>query len=296
MNLTQEKRLTGPLMMVLASLLFAMTALFVKMGSESVPVGMIVLARFVFMFGVLEVMRMSGAIEVRPRNKRLLVCRSITAALGGVFYFLAVAAIPIAEAIVLKYTYPIFAVTIAAVAYGERAGRGVLFALAMSLAGILIMMNPSSFTPNIGYLWGILNGLIAGLAVAFLRQLRATDDSSTVLYFHALTGVIVSLPFLSQGWAVPGMAGGLYTLLAAGFGMLGQFSVVYGFRYINTGNGSVVMTLEVVFSALLALIVLGQVPGVWKIAGGVMVIIGATLVSGKGRFRQQDIRKADSAP
>jgi drug/metabolite transporter (DMT)-like permease len=295
MSPLSEHRLLGPVMMTLASLFFALTALFVKMGSDSVSVGIIVLVRYVFMFLVLEALRMSGAIGVHPHNKRLLAYRSITAAVGGVFYFFAMATIPIAEAVVLKYTYPLFAVTIAAFVYGERAGRGVLAAMALSLAGIFVMMNPAGFTPSLGYLWGILNGLSAGLAVAFLRQLRATDDSSTVLYFHALAGVAVSLPFLAHGLAVPSLAGGVYTLLAAVFGLLGQFALVFGYRYIKTGSGSVVMALEVVFSALVALIVLGQVPGVWKVVGGVMVISGVMLVSGKKQTGSEDIRKPAKA-
>lgn len=291
MSHISDNRLLGPVMMFFASLFFALTALFVKLGSESVPVGIIVLARYVFMLLAMEGLRLSGIIGVHPRNKKLLAYRSIAAAVGGVFYFLSVASIPIAEAIVLKYTYPLFAVTIAAFVYGERAGRGALAALALSLAGVFVMMNPAGFTPSLGYLWGILNGLCAGLAIAFLRQLRATDDSSTVLYFLSIAGVAVSLPFLAQGLALPGLAGGVYTLLAAIFGLLGQFSLVYGFRFIKTGNGSVVMALEVVFSAMLALIVLGQVPGFWKVVGGVMVISGAMLVSGKKTSESEDIRK-----
>jgi drug/metabolite transporter (DMT)-like permease len=201
------------------------------------------------------------------------------------------ATIPIADAVVLKYTYPLFALPIAAL-YGERSGRGVIAALALSLAGILVMMSPSGFAPSPNYLWGILCGLSAGIEISLLRQLRATDDSSTILYFNALAGVAVCLPFLARGAGDPGLSGCLYVLLAAVFGLLAQIAMVYGFRFIKTGSGSVVMALEVVFSALLALLVLGQVPGLWKIVGGVMVISGAALVSGNGRSESEDIRRA----
>jgi len=287
---TAFHRLAGPVMMMFASLFFALTALFVRMGSESVPVGIMVLARYVFMLLALEILRLSGIIGVHPRNKRLLVYRSIPAGVGGIFYFFAMATIPIADAVVLKYTYPLFALPIA-VFYGERTGRGVLGALALSLTGVVVMMNPSGFAPSFGYIWGILCGLCAGIEMALLRQLRATDDSSTILYFNAAAGVTVCLPFLAQGVALPSVSGCVYTLLVAVFGLLAQMSMVYGFRYIKTGSGSVVMALEVVFSALLALIVLGQAPGLWKVLGGVMVISGAALVSGKKRKESEDIRK-----
>lgn len=291
MSFSCRTRVIGPCMMALASLLFAVTSLFVKLGSQTVPVSLIVLARFVFMFAVFATLRATGRIRVEPHNKRLLFWRSVLASIGGVFYFYAMASIPIAEAVVLKYTYPLFGVMVAMFAYREKTGRAVLGALALSLAGIFVMVNPLFFSVSVGHLWGILNGLAAGIAVALLRQLRATDDSSTVLYYHALAGVVISLPLLTQGWMAPDLMGGIYTLLAALFGMLAQFSMVYGFRYIKTGSGSVVMGLEVVFSALLALIVLGQIPGPLKIAGGAMIIAGAALVSRGEKIRGEDIRE-----
>ncbi len=292
MNLSCRTGALGPCMMALASLFFALTSLFVRLGAnQGVPVGVIVLARFFFMFLVMESLRVSGKIRVRPHNKTFLFWRSVMASVGGVFYFYAMASIPIAEAVVLKYTYPLFGVAIAAFAFGEKAGRIVLAALALSLAGIFIMVNPVFFTLHPGHLWGLLNGLSAGIAVALLRQLRATDDSSTVLYFHSLAGVAVSLPLLTQGLSLPGFPGGVYVIFAAMFGMLGQLSIVYGFRYIKTGSGSVVMGLEVVFSALVALIFLGQIPGVWKVIGGTMIVVGAALVSGRERIRSADIRE-----
>ncbi len=293
MSPLSDNRLTGPVTITLSSLFFALTSLFVKMGSNEVPVGVMVAVRFIIMFATMEMLRFTGALKVRPRNKRLLLYRSVTASTGGIFYFFAVASIPIAEAIVLKFTYPLFAVTIAAAVYHEHAGKHVFGALALSLAGVVVMMSPISFGMNPGYLWGLMNGLSAGVAVALLRQLRATDDSSTVLYFHSLTGMVISLPFLAGGWGSPGAACWTFTLLAAMFGMLGQLSLVYGFRFIKTGRGSVVMANEVVFSALLALIFLNQIPGPWKIVGGVMVITGAAFVTGREKAGNEDIRKAE---
>ena len=287
MSAPEDCRTIGPLMMASSALFFAFTALFVRLGSESTPVGMIVLVRFVLMSAALVALRATGAISVRPRNKRLLVYRSVCAAASGVFFFYSVATISIAEAIILKYTYPVFAVTVSAFVYGERTRPVVLAVLAMSLAGVVVMMNPSHFHPSIGYLWGLLNGLAAGIAVAFLRQLRLTDDSATVLYWYSLTGVVISLPFIAQGLRFTGVEGTAYTLLAALSGTLGQFAIVFGFKYIKTGRGSVIMTLEVVLSSLLAFLFLRQIPGPFQIAGGALIIAGALAVSGEGAVRRE---------
>jgi drug/metabolite transporter (DMT)-like permease len=291
MERSVENRFIGTAMMVLCSLFFALTALFVRLGSETVPVGLMVLARFLFMAFTLIILKNVGLIVVKPVNKRLLFYRSVFASVGGIFYFFSIATITIAEAIILKYTFPVFAVTIAALIYGEKVSRTSIVVLAVSLLGVVVMMNPASFHPSAGYAWGVLNGLSAGMAVAFLRELRKTDDSSTVLYYHSLAGVAVSLPFLVNGIVIPGVKGGVYMLLAALFGLLAQFTMVYGFKHVKTTGGSVLMTLEVVLSALLAFLFLGQMPGMIKIVGGIMIIAGAIYVSSEGKFRKNGAKE-----
>jgi len=269
-----EKKFVGVTMMILTAVLFSTMALFVRLASASIPVGEIVFARYFLSTLFLLALARTGAIAVRPVNRKLLYMRAVAASFGGLFYFFAVADITIAEAVILKYLYPFFAVLIAALLYGEKTDRTVFALIIMSVTGVVIMVNPGSFDPRPGYAWGILNGLSAGAAVAFLRRLRETDDSSTIMFYTSVMGMAVSAPFLLRGVAFPSGLPLMFLFVAAACGIAAQFALVYGMRYIRTGAACVVMTFEVVLSSLLGLLVLGHVIDLPKIAGGLLILGG----------------------
>jgi len=275
--------MTGVVMMAVTAVLFSCMALFVRLAAEEIPVGMIVFVRYVLSTAFVVLLALSGKFPVKPVNMPLQLLRGITAALGAVFYFYALAKITIAEAVILKYTYPVFAVVFAAVFYREKTDRSVLLLIATSIIGVAIMMNPSALTPNVGYVFGFLNGFTAGAAVAVLRKLRETDDSNTTMFFTSLIGMIVTLPLLLRDMVMPSPMGFVLLILAAVAGIAAQFSLVFGFKYIKTGSASVVMALEVVGTSMLGFIVLGHTPGVSTLIGGTLIVAGGVLLAAKER-------------
>jgi len=270
--------IAGSVMMVFTAIMFALMALFVRLASGKIPVGMIVCVRYGISTALFIPLVWLGNVRIRPVNHRLLFGRAVTAGLGGIFYFFAVSSITIAEAVILKYMFPLFAVTISAVFFGEKTSRTVIFLLLWSFAGVFIMTNPRSFSLQIGYLWGILNALSAGAAVSFVRKLRATDDSWTIMFFTSLAGFILSLPLLTRGVRKPDFTSGIFMLLAAASGILAQFALVYGMRFIKTGTASVIMMLEVVVASLLGFVFLASIPALNQIIGGIMILTGGAIL------------------
>ena len=284
-----EKKFTGMIMMVSTAVFFSSMALFVRLASATIPVGMIIFSRYVITTAVFLGFFLAGVLPIRPVNRRLLLYRALAASFGGVFFFFAVSTITLAEAAILKYTYPLFAVTFATVLYGEKTDLTILFLLILSITGVVVMMNASSFNFQIGYIWGLLNGLFAGGAVAFVRKLRETDDSSTIIFFSSLVGIFVSIPFLAGGIAVPSGKGLAYMLSAIACGILGQFSLVFGIRYIKTGSACVVMMLEVVMSSILGFFILSHTLGPSKILGGILVLTGGAVLFLREGYRNRSV-------
>jgi drug/metabolite transporter (DMT)-like permease len=274
----------GVMMMTATAVSFSLMALFVRLAAESTPVAVIILVRYgigTLLFGILAAF---GNISLRPVNCKLLTWRAIGAALGGVFYFYALADITIAEAVFLKFTYPLFAVTIAAIMFGEKTGKLVQALMLMGIAGVAVMMNPFGFNPQPGYMWGILNGLTAGISVAVVRKLRETDNSGAIVFYTSLAGVIFSLPILLKGVSFPSdLTGYIYLGLTALFGLMAQFTLVFGFKYIPTGAATVVMMGEVALTALFGYFLLGQAISVNELAGGAMILFGGGVLLSRVR-------------
>ncbi|MBN1292275.1 MAG: DMT family transporter [Candidatus Latescibacteria bacterium] len=285
-----KKDMIGVLMMLLSAALFSFMALFVRLASKTMPVGMIVCVRYAFSVLFFIPLIAMKQIKIRPVNHRLLLYRALAAGFGGLFYFLAIANISLAEAVILKYTFPLFAIAVSAIFYGEKTGRLVIFLLLWSFIGVFVMMNPNSFSFRIGYVWGILNAVSAGAAVAFLRKLRATDDSTTTTFFTAVAGTVISLPMLLIGLQIPTVSESVLLLSASIMGLSAQYVLAYGMRFIKTGAASVIMMVEVVIASVLGFSILGQIPTIHQLLGGAMIVLGgAVLIVRQGNNKAKKI-------
>lgn len=288
----RDDTLTGRFMMILAALFFATMALFVRIAARDASVGTISFVRYGMTVAVYLPFIAAGSIKIRPVNMRLIVLRAIAASFGGIFFFLAVSEITLAEATILKYTFPLFAVTISAIFYKERTNLLVVGLMIWSFAGVYIMVNPESLAIQRGYLWGILNAVSAGAAVAFLRKLRETDDSLTILFTTAIAGTVMSIPVMIADWRTPTLTALGLMIIISLCGLLAQFFITYGMRFIKTGAGSVIMMLEVVFATVLGMTFLHHVPTPHQIIGGVMILGGGVVLAMRGKT-ESDIRSSD---
>ena len=269
---------TGYMLMVLTACLFAVTALLVGFAARSAEPELLVIARYLVMFIILIVLRVFKMITIRPVNRSLLIYRSTAAAFSGAFFFMALATISIAEATMLKFTYPLFAIGASALLFGEKTERLVLVTLVFSLLGILFIVNPASFHFQWGYLWGILNAVAAGLSVGMIRRLRATDTPVTIIYYWVIAGFILSLPLVFTVTVWPNAYVWLLMAAASITGLLAQVTMLLGFRYTKTGSACVIMTLEVALTTIVGMLFLGQTPALSKLIGGGFIIAGAMVL------------------
>ena len=60
-------------------------------------------------------------------------------------------------------------------------------------------------------------------------------------------------------------------------------------KLLHEGVLGVVMMLEVIVAALLGIVVFGNIPGLYQIIGGCMILMGGTLlVTGEGRKNSKE--------
>lgn len=126
------------------------------------------------------------------------------AAIGtaGMFLTLGVVQIlPLAEATVLGFTSPMFAVLLAAVFLREPVGRFRWSAVALGLAGVIIIAGPDRANlPLPGVAVGIGAAFMVALVTIQLRELGRTEEPITVVfYFSAISAPGLGLFLLHTG-------------------------------------------------------------------------------------------------
>ena len=198
--------------------------------------------------------------------------------------------IPAAMLTFLFYTYPAWVAVISALRGSERITSGRAIALALSLAGIALMVG----LPGAGHLHplGVLLALTSALMYAAYIPLidhlgRGLPPAVTSVY--ASGGAAVILVFVA---VVQGGLGMRFTPVAWGaIGTMAVFSTVLAFiaflrglTVIGPVRTAIMSTIEPFWTALLGAVVLRQGLGPRTLAGGVCIAAAVVLLQlGHGR-------------
>ncbi len=190
----------------------------------------------------------------------------------------------VANATLLANLAPVFVAAGSFFLFGERFGRLHLAALALSLAGVSLLLRSSTAGPA-GDLVGDLFGVATAVAYAgyFLAIGRVRQRLSTAV---VMSGVSLSAAPLLLGvalfeagpvWPSAWTKMGPVVALALVAQCIGQGAVAFGLARLPPSFGSVVLLLQPVVAALLAWPLFGEVPGGMQAVGAAAVLVGIGL-------------------
>lgn len=169
-----------------------------------------------------------------------------------------------AVAVVLIYTFPVFVTLGAWLLFGERPGPLQFAALALSLLGCALLVR--IYDPEIlrlswvGALIGLLCALVHSSYVLFSQRAVARHSPWTSLAYTMLFGALALALTQTPSRAIdlaPGAWVGL-ALLGIGPTLIGYALFTASMRYIPGRIASLIVTLEVPTSVLIALAWLGE--------------------------------------
>ncbi|WP_199065646.1 DMT family transporter [Chitinimonas sp. BJB300] len=189
-------RHSGPFWMLLASLLFACMGVFVKLGAAQFSTAELVFYRCLVGFlviGVVVLMR-GGSLRSPVLGKQF--SRAIAGTGSLMLYFYAIAHLPLATAVTLNYTSPLFLALFTTIWLHERPSRALLAAVALGFVGIVILLQPTfSREQWFAGLIGLASGFGAGFAYLNVRMLGEAGEPEwrTVFYFSLIATVAAGI-------------------------------------------------------------------------------------------------------
>ena len=209
------------------------------------------------------ILRLEGGFHLlRSRQLYWHLCRAFLMVIANMAFFMAVAAMPLAEAIAIFFVAPLFITILSIPFLGERVGPRRWAAVLVGLAGVVVMLRPGLDVFD----WVALLPIVAALSYASLqmlaRKLGATDKASTMTFYIQATLILVSatigltvgdgrfagtgntsLDFLFRAWRWPetedlwlfiwcGVSSGFGSYLLSQAYRLGEATIVAPFEYV----------------------------------------------------------------
>jgi S-adenosylmethionine uptake transporter len=256
------------LWMLVASFVFAIMGVCVKLASAYYTTAEIVLCRgLVGMLFILVLITLRGG-----TLKTSLAWHHLWRGAVGVcalwLWFASIALLPLATAVTLNYMSPIW---IAAILFGaawwRRQGRfdwRLALAIGMSFIGVLLLLRPSMQSEQwLGGALALSSGMLAALAYLQVKRLgQMGEPEYRVVFYFSLTsavgglfGTLVLQPPASAGLQAGG-ATGLALLLAIGITATGaQMAMTRAYRLGNTLLTANLQYTGIVFSSIWGILI-----------------------------------------
>jgi drug/metabolite transporter (DMT)-like permease len=181
-----------------------------------------------------------------------------------------------ANAILLQYTAPVWVALFAPRFLGERAGRRDWLTMGAVLGGMtLFFLDRLSPTGALGNVVAVGSGFCFGWMTLFFRRQKEGSAIESV-FLGNLLAAAVGAPFMFNGpadgasWAALALLGAVQVALPYVL-----FSVAV--RHVTALEAMIVPMIEPVLNPIWVLLALGEKPGPWAVAGGV-VVLGAIAV------------------
>jgi len=177
----------------------------------------------------------------------------------------------VANAMTIYAALPFLTAAIAWLWLGERPALLTMLASACALAGIIIMLGPSTGGPRLGDGLALLATTFAALMTIAIRRSRAIEMLPVAGLSTALS-VLIAWPLAGH---IPDLS--LRELgIAAGFGLgpmtLGLMLYIIGSALIPATLTALISTMEAPIGALWAWVGVGEVPATATFVGGAIVL------------------------
>ena len=189
--------------MIVSCIAFSSMWVLIRYASHDVHAFVIVFFRN--FFGTLAL------VPMMVRNKGLMKLNRLKAnvrratsgfiATTGTFY--AVSHAPMATALSINYTAPLFATVGAVLFLGEKIHARRVAALIVGFAGMLIVVRPGALPMTPGVLAAMISAVSTAFSIIAIRQLVASDDSRSVAAWTFILMTPPSLIMAAFVWSWP---------------------------------------------------------------------------------------------
>ncbi len=191
------------------------------------------------------------------------------------------------------YTGPVIAILLSPFIKEKITGKGYVN-VAIAITGVIIMSAGTISVNPLGILIAIMSGITYGMLSIFSKVSSGNIDPIGLVFLQSVISMIILSPFMFllpfhfdyRIMVIVIISGAVQTVLAL-------FLWYDSMRYISIQLVSILTYLDPVFAIVFALILLHQVPGIYTLAGAVL-LIGSGVWAASGTIKRKPVITAIS--
>ncbi|WP_119344207.1 DMT family transporter [Facilibium subflavum] len=207
----------------------------------------------------------------------------------GISYFLFASLyyIPLVDGVLLANTAPFFIPFILLIFAKQKLQHTLWLPLAIGFIGIIFILKPDGKLFDYHALIALGAGLSMAGSITMVRNISTQDNSLTIIFYYFLFSTIIAGIAAMIFWQEITL--NIFMLLAL-IGLLFffvQYLLVIGLKYITAQSFSVLYYANVIFAAILGMIIFHEVSDTLSIIGILLAIISAIVIIKQQTLKQK---------
>jgi drug/metabolite transporter (DMT)-like permease len=262
-----------------------------SVSSVTIACGRVICSSWI-LFIILKIKGVSIGAKSKT-DARLTIAAGIILAIHWTAFFQSIQVSSVAIGTITYATFPLFLIFIEPAVYHEKiSGKNIIFSVLL-LIGVLITVPEFSLEngTTVGIAWGMLSSFTYAMLTLCNRKLSGSSyPGMWVSFREQLVAAVVLLPLMiakhDEMNAVN--VGGILAIGVICTAM--AFSLfVSAQKYVSAQSAGISAGMETVYGILFAMILLGEVPSIREIVGGIIILVSALASSLSAGAQKTDV-------
>jgi drug/metabolite transporter (DMT)-like permease len=216
-------------------------------------------------------------IPVWGNQKRLLVYRGLVGVTSMILFFWGIHYISIGSAVTLRYVSPIFAGILAVLFLSEVIKPIQWLFFLMAFAGVFLIKNYDPSGSSFGVFLVLLAAFFSAVVYILISKIGKGDHPVVVVHYFMLIATLVGGVGNFFSWKTPNSEDLLLLSSLGLFGFFGQLFMTKAFQNAEAHMVAPFKYVEVLFTLVFGVFVLGETYDFYHLLGTFFVIFGLVL-------------------
>jgi len=268
----------GCVFAMFAELCFVGMGSLVKLLSENLPSQNVLFFRNLFGLLVLSPLIFKLGVKTLKTDKlKWHFLRSLSGVSAMYCFFYALSELPLADAMLLKISAPLFIPIIAFIWLSEHISLRAIMAIVIGFLGVILVLKPTGAV-HIASLAGLMGGALAALAKVTIRRISDTEPTSRIVFYFGLISLTISVIPMFWFWQNPNSREwGLLILLGA-FGTFGQLFLTKAYALAPASRIAPFTYSSILFAGIIGWVFWNEIITLLTVSGAFLIILAGILI------------------
>lgn len=290
--------LRAALLMATSAVMFGLMAIVMRLGTER-GLHTFEMAFFRSAFGLLfalPLLHRRGLALLRTEHFRLYLLRGALGAGSMLASFWALAHLPLAQAVAISFSTPLFVTIGAVLMLGEIVRARRWSAVVIGFLGVLVVMRPGSVHFSEGMLVALIGAMLAASAYISIKFLSRSEPADAIVIYMTAIMCVVTLPLATPVWVRPDATGWIWAVLVGLLGTAGQITMTRAYHAGDVSALAPLNYLQLPVVSLTAYFVFAQSIDAGTLAGAAIIIAANVYIARREALHARKRRTPAESP